>query len=87
MGVTGADRIAEKLIADGLSPDTPIAILERATHPDMRVFRSLLADLGGTVVREAVISPALIVVGDVAALGVELHAQDAPQKAPSCPVS
>lgn len=69
MGVTGADRIAEKLIADGLSPDTPIAILERATLPGMRVLRSLLADLGGLVGREAVISPALIIVGDVATLG------------------
>ena len=69
MGVTGADRIAEKLIADGLAPDTPIAILERATLPGMRVLRSLLADLGGLVGREAVISPALIIVGDVAMLG------------------
>ena len=87
MGVTGADRIAEKLIADGLSPETPIAILERATHPDMRVLRSLLADLGGTVAREAVISPALIVVGDVAALGLTFFAQPALQKALPCPVS
>lgn len=87
MGVTGAELIAEKLIADGLSPDTPIAILERATHPDMRVLRALLADLGGTVAREAVISPALIVVGDVAALGLQLNAQDALQKASTCPVS
>jgi uroporphyrin-III C-methyltransferase len=69
MGVTGADRIAEKLIADGLAPDTPIAILERATLPGMRVLRSLLADLGGLVAREAVVSPALIIVGDVATLG------------------
>ena len=87
MGVTGADRIAEKLIADGLSPETPIAILERATHPDMRVLRSLLANLGGTVALEAVISPALIVVGDVAALGLTLSAQPALQKALPCPVS
>ncbi|MBC7506426.1 MAG: uroporphyrinogen-III C-methyltransferase [Sandarakinorhabdus sp.] len=84
MGVTGADRIAEKLISDGLAPETPIAILERATHADMRVLRSLLADLGGTVARQAVISPALIVVGDVAALGLDLVAV---QKVQPCPVS
>jgi uroporphyrin-III C-methyltransferase len=92
MGVSGADRIAEKLMADGLAPDTPIAILERATHPDMRVLRALLADLGGTVVREAVRSPALIVVGDVAALGLSpipdpSRRRDEREKAASCPVS
>ena len=86
MGVSGADRIAEKLIADGLSPDTPIAVLERATHPDMRVLRALLADLGGTVAREAVKSPALIIVGDVATLGADV-ALTAVAKASPCPVS
>ena len=84
MGVTGADRIAEKLMGDGLAPDTPIAVLERATHPDMRVLRAPLADLGGIVAREAVRSPALIVVGDVAALGVDTS--NAIAKAQPCPV-
>ena len=86
MGVSGADRIAEKLITDGLSPDTPIAVLERATHPDMRVLRACLADLGGTVVREAVRSPALIIVGDVAMLGADA-AFNQIAKAFPCPVS
>ncbi len=74
MGVSGAELIAEKLIADGLSPDTPVAVVERATLPGMRVLRSLLADLGELVAREAVISPALIVVGDVAVLGFDIYA-------------
>ena len=69
MGVSGAERIAEKLIDDGLAPGTPIAIVERATLPGMRVLRGVLADLGGLVTRECVLSPALIVVGDVATLG------------------
>jgi uroporphyrin-III C-methyltransferase len=86
MGVTGADRIAEKLIADGLAPDTPIAILERATLPGMRVLRSLLADLGGLVEREAVISPALIIVGDVATLGDDTALSNLTKAVP-CPVS
>jgi uroporphyrin-III C-methyltransferase len=85
MGVSGAELIAEKLIGDGLSPDTPIAILERATHPDMRVLRSLLADLGGLVAREAVRSPALIVVGDVTNLGADATLS-AMTKALPCPL-
>lgn len=65
MGVaTGAD-IAEKLIADGVSPDMPVAILENGTRKNMRSMRTLLTDLGGMMQREQVQSPALIVVGDV----------------------
>lgn len=73
MGVaTGAD-IADKLIADGVSPAMPVAVLERGTRPGSRALRTLLADLGGLIDRARVASPALIVVGEVAALG---RAQD-----------
>ncbi len=65
MGVATADAITEKLIADGLSPDTPVAILEKATRSDSKAFQSLLTDLGDMIVRNAIKSPALIIVGDV----------------------
>lgn len=65
MGVATADEICEKLIADGLSPETPVAVLESATRPGARAMRSLLTDLGGMMTRENVQSPAIIVVGDV----------------------
>lgn len=72
MGVATAAAIAEKLMGDGLTPDVPVAILERGTLPGARVIRSLLADLEGSVVRHGVKSPALIVVGAVAALGADV---------------
>ncbi|PXW73352.1 uroporphyrinogen-III C-methyltransferase [Blastomonas natatoria] len=65
MGVATGDAIAEKLIADGLSPDTPVAVLEKGTRADMRTLRTLLTDLGPMIAREQVVSPALIVIGDV----------------------
>ncbi len=65
MGVATAEDITEKLIADGLSPDTPVAVIERATRADARALRTLLTDLGSMIVREAVQSPAILVVGDV----------------------
>ena len=65
MGVATAADIADKLIADGVSPTMPVAIVERATLPGARAMRSLLADLGGLVEREGVESPAVIIVGDV----------------------
>lgn len=65
MGVATAADIADKLIADGVSPSMPVAIVERATLPGARAMRSLLADLGGLVDREKVESPAVIIVGEV----------------------
>jgi len=65
MGLATAHEIAEKLMHDGLSPATPVAVIENATRPEQRVLRSLLADLGDLVSREQVKSPGLIVVGDV----------------------
>jgi uroporphyrin-III C-methyltransferase len=65
MGVATADDIAEKLIADGVSPAMPVAVLERGTRKGARAIRSLLTDLGGMIAREGVKSPAIIIVGEV----------------------
>jgi uroporphyrin-III C-methyltransferase len=68
MGVGTAGDIADKLIGEGLSPDTPVVILENGTLPEQRALRTLLVDLGPLVEREQVRSPAIIVVGQVAGL-------------------
>ncbi len=68
MGVTTAGAIADKLMADGVSPDMPVAVLERGTLPGARAIRTLLAGLGDVVAREGVRSPAVLVVGRVAGL-------------------
>ena len=67
MGVATSDAIAEKLMADGLAPDMPIAVIENAARPSMRVLRGALAGLGALVAEAKVKSPALIVIGEVAA--------------------
>ncbi|WP_427968159.1 uroporphyrinogen-III C-methyltransferase [Altererythrobacter sp.] len=67
MGVKTAPLIAEKLMEDGLAPETPMAVIENAARPQMRVLRGLLAGLPELVSRESVISPALIVIGEVTA--------------------
>ena len=69
MGVASADAIAAKLIADGLAADMPIAVIENASRPEMRVLRAPLAGLAALVVGQRVKSPALIVIGTVAARG------------------
>jgi uroporphyrin-III C-methyltransferase len=65
MGVKTAPQISEKLMEDGLAPDMPVAVIERAATPRMRVLRGPLAGLPQLVESEAVKSPALIIIGDV----------------------
>jgi uroporphyrin-III C-methyltransferase len=78
MGLATASAIADKLIADGVSPDLPVAVIERGTTADARVLRTLLTDLGDLVAREKIASPALIIVGKVAARADALDCLGAP---------
>jgi len=68
MGVTAARAIADKLMADGVDPGIAVAVLERGTLPGSRAMRTLLADLGDLVEREQVLSPAILVIGEVVLL-------------------
>jgi uroporphyrin-III C-methyltransferase len=68
MGLATAEVIADKLMADGLAPDMPVAVIEKATRADMRVLRGPLAGLGALVTEHRVVSPAIIVIGDVTAI-------------------
>jgi uroporphyrin-III C-methyltransferase len=65
MGVKTAPQIAEKLMADGLAPDVPVAVIENGARPQMRVLRGPLAGLPQLVEAQRVRSPALIVIGEV----------------------
>ena len=69
MGVKTAPQIAEKLMADGLAPETPLAVIENAARPEMRVLRGCVAGLPTLMVAQKIKSPALIVIGDVTARG------------------
>ncbi|WP_271439135.1 uroporphyrinogen-III C-methyltransferase [Pontixanthobacter luteolus] len=69
MGVKTAPQIAEKLMEDGLSPAMPVAVIENAARPEMRVLRGPLAALPEIVENHSVVSPALIVIGEVTARG------------------
>jgi uroporphyrin-III C-methyltransferase len=77
MGVASGGCIADKLMSDGLAPELPVAVIERGTLPGARAMRTVLADLGGLITRENVVSPAIIVVGEVVLLS---DAQDRMQR-------
>ncbi|AXE62852.1 uroporphyrinogen-III C-methyltransferase [Hyphomonas sp. CACIAM 19H1] len=71
MGVDTAPAIAEKLVAAGRAPTTPVAVIENGTRPDeLRVFGTL-AELPFLVEEEGIAGPALLIIGEVAGLPAE----------------
>ncbi|EDY60121.2 uroporphyrin-III methyltransferase [Streptomyces sviceus ATCC 29083] len=69
MGVDKIGRIAETLVAHGKSPDTPVALVQEGTTAAQRRVDATLATVGEVVVAEDVKPPAVIVVGEVVAVG------------------
>lgn len=68
MGRANAGRIAERLVAAGMSPATPVAMIENATLPDQRVETAPLSglrDIAATNGDEPGRGPALFVIGEV----------------------
>jgi uroporphyrin-III C-methyltransferase len=64
MGVRGARPMTEALL-QGLSPQTPVAIIQNVSLPQQRHAVCTLAELCATIEREKLTSPSVIVVGDV----------------------
>ena len=63
MGVATIGRIAERLVAAGRPPDTPVAAVRWGTRPEQRTIRATLA----TIADQPLATPSTIVIGEVAA--------------------
>lgn len=68
MAVRNIDLISQKLIENGRSPDTPVAVIRWGTRPDQRTVVGTLKDIGGIVKERDIKPPAVMVVGDVVRL-------------------
>ena len=68
MGVSALEAICTGLLAAGMDPATPAAVVERGTTPAQRRIDAPLAELPRRAAEAAVESPAVIVVGAVCAL-------------------
>ncbi len=71
MGVARRGQIAEGLIAGGMAPATPVVVIERASNDSQRTTRCDLGSLASVPVE----SPAVIVVGEVAGLDLDVVAR------------
>lgn len=87
MGVAGLDTLRARLLAHGRAASTPFALIENGSRPEQRVITGTLADLPDTARRHAVVSPALLILGEVAALATELHWFGAPPLTAATPYS
>jgi uroporphyrin-III C-methyltransferase len=64
MGLRHIERIAARLIEEGMSPTTPAAVIENATQENMRIVDGELATIAALTRAAMVESPAIIVVGE-----------------------
>jgi uroporphyrin-III C-methyltransferase/precorrin-2 dehydrogenase/sirohydrochlorin ferrochelatase len=69
MGLTRLNDICRELIAHGMRPETPIALVEQGTTEHQRVLIGTLATLPGKIAGNEVHAPTLLIVGEV----VRLH--------------
>jgi len=69
MGVERLPRLRAQLLADGLAPGTPCALVENGSRPGQRALHATLDRIEDQARRHAIRSPALVIVGEVAALG------------------
>ncbi|MEO8670645.1 MAG: siroheme synthase CysG [Tahibacter sp.] len=73
MGVASLDTLRTKLIAHGRSRSTPFALIENGSRPNQRVVLGILSELPEVAKANAIQSPALLLLGEVTALGADLH--------------
>ncbi len=68
MGLSQAPRVRDRLLAAGIQLSVPVAIVDRGTRPDQRVSIGTVGSLSALAARHAGGGPALIIIGEVAAL-------------------
>ena len=64
LSVGMADELLKRLIAGGVSPQTPAAIVYKATWPEERVVICTVSTLGESAKRAGITKTAIILVGD-----------------------
>ena len=73
MALSGANYICEKLMEHGMDKDMPIAIIEKGTMPEQKVYISSLTKLPDLLAKEDIHAPTLMIVGEVVKLNEKLN--------------
>jgi len=73
MGLVGLEQICRKLIAQGVSPEMPAAVIQQGTTQKQRVVESTLQHLAADVAAAGLKPPSLTIIGEVVKLRARLN--------------
>lgn len=73
MGLVGLEQICSKLIAQGVSPEMPAAVIQQGTTQKQRVVESSLQHLAADVAAAGLKPPSLTIIGEVVKLRSRLN--------------
>ncbi len=73
MALLGAQHLSEQMIAHGMRDNMPVALVEKGTTPEHKVWTTTLAELPNVVATETIKAPTLIIVGEVVKLREKLN--------------
>jgi uroporphyrinogen III methyltransferase/synthase len=73
MATANLREIASELIAHGLAPTTPVAVVQDGTRPSQRTVLGRLDSIADDVAAAEIGAPAVVVIGAVAALRTQLR--------------
>ncbi|MFC4123162.1 uroporphyrinogen-III C-methyltransferase [Nonomuraea zeae] len=73
MAVERLAKVAEALLRDGRSPDTPVMVVQDGTLPTQRAVTASLSTVADRVSAAGIRPPAIVIVGDVVRVGQEVE--------------
>nr|WP_289101728.1 uroporphyrinogen-III C-methyltransferase [uncultured Marinobacter sp.] len=68
MGLVGLPIISRELIAHGMAPDMPVALVSKGTTPEQEVITGTLETIVGIIENREVAAPTLVIIGEVVTL-------------------
>ena len=73
MGLVSIDIICNQLIANGLDPKTPCALVQQGTTPNQKVYTSIVDNMSQLVKEKKPIAPTIFIIGFVVNLREKLN--------------
>ncbi|GAA3582558.1 uroporphyrinogen-III C-methyltransferase [Nonomuraea rosea] len=73
MAVERLAKVAEALLRDGRSPETPVMVVQDGTLPTQRAVTASLSTVADRVSAAGIRPPAIVIVGDVVRVGQEVE--------------
>jgi uroporphyrinogen III methyltransferase/synthase len=73
MGLKRLREVTESLVAHGMSPETPVAIVHRGTTGGQQSIDGTLATIAEVAAKEKISAPAITIIGDVVKLREKLN--------------